>query len=129
MHGVDIPKNFETGIRQLYDKGRKLLMSRCVGVGLRHNNGDIGNVCRRDVPFIAVQYVIIPVFDRRRFHPRCICAASFLGHGVADSFLTSHKRLEESFMLVLGAVVQQRHHCRVIRTLGVQREGSQNRLT
>ena len=46
MHGVDIPEDFETWIGQLDDKGRKLLMPRCVRIGLRHNHGNIGNVCR-----------------------------------------------------------------------------------
>ena len=105
MHGVDISEDFETGVRQLDDKRRKLLMPRCVGVSLCHYHSDVGNVRRRDVPFIAVQHVIIAVFDRRRFHTCRICTAAFLGHRVTHSLITSHERLEESLVLILGAVV------------------------
>ena len=64
---------------------------------------------------------MVAVADGGGLHPRRVGARGPLGHREADPDVTVHQRHEVPLLLLLGAVLDQRQHRRVLRAHAVQR--------
>ena len=68
-------------------------MARRIRVRLRHDDSNVSDVRRRDVPFITIQNVVLARLNGRRFHARCIGSSTLFGHRVANALLPLNKWL------------------------------------
>ena len=81
---------------------------RGLGVGDRHDYGELGAVGRGGVPFLPVYHVIVAVLHRRGVHHDRVGACQLdLGHGEAASNFTIHQRPQIALLLLLGPVFMQ----------------------
>ena len=68
-------------------------MARRIRIRLRHNDSDVSDIRRRDIPLVTIQNVVIAHLNGRRFHARCIGTSTLFGHRVANALLALNKWL------------------------------------
>ena len=128
-HVGDVALDLVAGVRQLDDEGGILLVARRVRIGLGHDQRHVGDAGGRREPFFAVEHVVlVAVLDGRGLHAGGVGAGGLLGHREADALLAVQQRLEELFLLVFGAVLEDGHHRGVVGALRVHRERAEHAL-
>ena len=122
-HVLDIALDVVAGVRQLDDEGRELLVARRVRIGLRHHQRDVGDGGGGGKPFLAVEHVIfVAVLHRAGLHAGGVGAGGLFRHRKADALVAVEQRLQELFLLVLGAMRENRQHRGVVGALRVHRQ-------
>ena len=122
-HVLDVALDLVAGVRQFDDEGRELLVARRVRIGLGHHQRDVGDAGGGGKPFFAVEDVIgVAVLHRAGLHAGGVGAGGLFRHREADALVAVEQRFEEFFLLVLGAVRQDRHHRGVVGPLRVHRQ-------
>ena len=125
-HGLDVALDLVAGVGQLDEECRELLMPGRVGIGLGHDQRDVGDAGGGREPLLAVQHVSgVALFLRAGLHAGRVGARRLLGHRVADALLAVQQGFKEFLLLIVGAVLQQRQHGRVVGTLRVHRQSAE----
>ena len=95
-HDRDIAHQVEAlGIRG-YDNHAGLKIGRRFGIGNGHDNGKGGAVGGTGIPFVAVDHVIIPVFDSGGLHHHGVGTGHVhFGHGKTAADFSRNQGLQE----------------------------------
>ena len=104
-HHVDVANEFEAGSVGRDDDHARPLVRRGVGVGDRHDDGEVGAVGRRREPLVAVDDIVVTVLGCRGVHHHGIGPGHVrLGHRATATDLALDKRAEEALALLVGGV-------------------------
>ena len=121
-HRLDVADDVVAGVRELDEERAELLVTRRVGVRLRHDQRDIGDAGGAAEPLLAVENPVVAIADGAGLHAGCVSAGGLLGHRVADALFAVEQRLEELLLLEGRAVREEREHRGVVGALRVQGE-------
>jgi hypothetical protein len=128
-HVGDVALDLVTGVRQLDDEGRVLLVARRVRIGPGDHQRHVGDAGRGRKPLLAVEDIIlVAVLDRCCLHAGGVGAGGLLGHREADPLFAVEQRLEKLLLLVLRAVGKNGHHRGIVGPLCVHRERAEHAL-
>ena len=101
-------------------------MARRIRVGLGHHQRHVGDAGGGGKPFLAIEDVVgVAVLHRARLHAGRVGARGLLRHREANALVAVEQRLEEFFLLIVGAVRHDRHHRGVVGPLRVHRQRAQ----
>ena len=128
-HVLDVALDLVARVRQLHDEGRILLVTRRVRIGLGHHQRHVGDAGGGGEPLLAVENVIlVAILHGGGLHAGGVGARRFFRHRKADALVAIEQRLEEFFLLIFGAVLEDGHHRGVVGTLRVHGERAEHAL-
>ena len=96
-------------------------------IGLRHHQRQLRGAGAAGEPLLAVQHPVVAVAHGGRLHAGGIGSRRLLGHREADPDVAVDERPEVALLLLLGAVLDEREHRRVLRAHAVQCPRRQHR--
>mgnify|MGYP000449827034 CR=1 FL=1 len=89
-HVSDVALDLVTGVRQLDQEGRMLLVSRRVRVGSGNHQRYVGDAGGRREPLFTVENVVfVAVLHRGRLHARGVGACRLFRHRIADALVAT----------------------------------------
>ena len=104
-----------------------LLVARRVRIGLGHHQRHVGDAGGGGKPLFAVENVIfVAVLHGGGLHAGGIGAGRLLRHREADALVAVEQGLEKFFLLIFGAVLENRHHRGVVGALRVHRQRAEH---
>ena len=125
-HVLDVALDPVTGVRQFDDEGRILLVTRRVRIGPGHHQRHVGDAGGGGEPLLAVENIVfIAILHGGGLHAGGVGARRFFRHRETNALVAVEQRFKELFLLIRGAMREDRQHRGVVGPLCVHRERAQ----
>ena len=125
-HVLDVALDLVARVRQLHDEGRILLVTRRVRIGLGHHQRHVGDAGGGGEPLLAVENIVfIAILHGGGLHAGGVGARRFFRHRETNALVAVEQRFKELFLLIRGAMREDRQHRGVVGPLCVHRERAQ----